>query len=93
MTRSLGRRAEHELKAEANIGKRGVTEGLLAELERRLKSRRRIKVRINRNALASGLKREDVAREVARRLNARLVEIRGRTFVIEKIESRGREGE
>ncbi|MEM4035523.1 MAG: YhbY family RNA-binding protein [Fervidicoccaceae archaeon] len=93
MTRSLGRRAEHELKAEANIGKRGVTEGLLAELERRLKSRRRIKVRINRNALASGLKREDVAREVARRLNARLVEIRGRTFVIEKIELRGREGE
>uniref|UniRef100_A0A7J3ZJ72 YhbY family RNA-binding protein n=1 Tax=Fervidicoccus fontis TaxID=683846 RepID=A0A7J3ZJ72_9CREN len=68
--------------ADVNIGKKGVTPELIREISERMKAERVLKVRINKNLLRTGIERREIAREVAERVGAELVEVRGYTFII-----------
>ena len=66
--------------ADVRIGKKGLTEGVINEIKRRLDEHRVVKVRI-------GIDVEDrrkFAREVAEKVNAKLIEVRGYTFILAK---------
>jgi len=76
-------------KAHVNIGKQGITENVIREIERRLDDEEVIKVRVLRSfKRASGREIEDIAEEVAEKVNARVVDVRGNVFVLVKIKSR-----
>jgi len=65
------------------IGKAGVTVNVLKEIERHLDMKGIIKVKMLKTALKTeGKDRFTVARDVAKKLNALLLEVRGRTFVL-----------
>ena len=69
--------------ADVIIGKRGLWPGVIEEIKRRLKEKGVIKVRALKSALkVTGLDRRELAREVARRVGAVLLDVRGRTFVL-----------
>ncbi|MCY0883900.1 MAG: YhbY family RNA-binding protein [Acidianus infernus] len=64
------------------IGKNGITEGLINEIKRQLKDHEVVKIRI-------GIKdqdRREIAKKVAELTNAKLVEVRGYTFILMKNE-------
>ena len=66
-----------------NIGKSGLSEGIVNELKRRLKEEQIIKVRILKNCpLLAELDKKSVANHVAKTVNAELVGIRGYTFIL-----------
>jgi len=75
------RRAHHG-SADVIIGKKGVTEEVLREIDARLRARGVVKVRMLRTAVDHGRARREAARYVAERLGARLMGVRGRTFVL-----------
>ncbi len=65
------------------IGKNGLSEGVLREIDRRLKEKGVVKVKALRSAIAAtGLDRRELARRVAEAVGARLLDVRGRTFVL-----------
>ncbi len=69
--------------ADVIIGKNGLSEGVLREIDRRLKEKGVIKVKALKSALAvTGLDRRELARRVAEAVRARLLDVRGRTFVL-----------
>ena len=70
--------------ADVNIGKKGVTPELIREIKERLKAKRVLKVRINRNLLKTGIDRLEIAKEIAEKVGAELIEVRGHTFIIAK---------
>jgi RNA-binding protein len=75
------------------VGKKGITEGLLAELDNVLRARGVVKVKLLRNfreayGVESGNKRE-VAAELAKALGAEVVEVRGYTIVLRRRRARG----
>ena len=81
--------------ADVIIGKRGVTESVLEEIRRRLEDKGVVKVKALRTAVkVTGMDRRSLARYVAERLGAWLLDVRGRTFVLYLPEDkrRGREG-
>jgi RNA-binding protein len=66
--------------ADVRIGKKGVTEEVVKEIKRRLDEHKVVKVKI-------GIEVEDrreFARLIAERANAKLIEIRGYTFILAK---------
>ncbi len=72
-------------RADVIIGKRGVFEGVLKEIESRLKVKEFVKVRVLKSALrVSGLDRKSIASYVAEKVGATLVDVRGRTFILYK---------
>lgn len=74
-----------------NIGKNGITEALLKEIENVLRARGVVKVKLLRSFRESTeLTREDVAQLLAEKLGARVVGIRGYVIALEKV--RGRRG-
>jgi RNA-binding protein len=75
-------RAEaQKLRAEMNIGKFGITAAVVDEVDRQLQEHRLLKVKLLASAReAQG--REDLARDLAERTGAELVEIRGNTAVL-----------
>lgn len=73
----------HHSSPDVIIGKNGITEGVIEEIKRRLKAKGVIKVKMLRTALeGSGIDRREAARLVARLAGARLMGVRGRTFVL-----------
>ncbi|OWJ53988.1 YhbY family RNA-binding protein [Pyrodictium delaneyi] len=69
--------------ADVIIGKNGLSEGVLKEIDRRLKEKGVVKVKALRTAVkVTGLDRRELARRVAEKLGARLLDVRGRTFVL-----------
>lgn len=70
--------------ADMNIGKKGVTEAVLAELAKRLDAQGVVKVRVNRNLAKKRAEVEMIAMEVAGRVGAKVVDVRGRTMVLVK---------
>jgi len=65
------------------VGKKGLTEAVLEEIDRALDAHGTVKVRLLRSYRESGdVDRREVARQVAERLNARLVGVRGFTFIL-----------
>ncbi len=75
------RRAHHG-GADVIIGKKGFTEEVLREIDRRLEAKEVVKVKMLRTAVGSGRERREAARMVAEALGARLMGVRGRTFVL-----------
>ncbi|HIH90843.1 YhbY family RNA-binding protein [Ignicoccus hospitalis] len=66
-----------------HIGKKGVTEEVLKEIRRQLKERGFVKVKIEKSVIrVLERDRREVAKEVAERLGAELLEVRGRTFIL-----------
>jgi RNA-binding protein len=85
MSESLRRRAKlaHHGRADVIIGKRGVTPEILREIDARLRAKEVVKVKMLKSAVeAEGADRRDIARFVASKLGARLMGVRGRTFVL-----------
>lgn len=82
---SLRRRAElaHHGPADVIVGKKGVTPEVLREIDRRLDIKEVVKVKLLKTAVeVEGGDRRAIARKVAEALGARLMGVRGRTFVL-----------
>ena len=104
MVRALDRRLRRlrdrvqQEPADVIIGKNGVSEGVVEEIRRRLEDKGVVKVKALRTAVkVTGLDRRSLARHVAERLGALLLDVRGRTFVLylppeRRRRSRGRGG-
>jgi Predicted RNA-binding protein containing KH domain, possibly ribosomal protein len=78
----------YRLKAEANqlspilnIGKNGVTETLIEELNKQIKANRLVKIRILKSA-EEGKDLKAIAEEIATATKSTLIEVRGRTVVL-----------
>ena len=68
-------------KATVRIGKGGVSQQILDEIDRRLEKNEIVKVKILKSAL-TGKKAKELALEVAEKTEASLVEVRGHTFIL-----------
>ena len=71
-------------RAGVNVGKRGLTESVLKEIDRRLNEDEVVKVRILKSALAvEGMDdRKKFAEVLAQKLGAEAIEVRGYTVVL-----------
>ncbi len=70
-------------KVDIQLGKSGLTEGFINEVKRRLKKQGVVKIRILKSYLKSGENdRRSIARKVAELAGARLIEVRGNTFIL-----------
>jgi len=74
-----------ELHVTLQIGKEG-PEKVMEEAERQLKKRGKIKVKVNRNIVEGRQKEftQKIAEQLARKLDAEVVWVRGRTFVLRR---------
>jgi RNA-binding protein len=71
------------IEATVNLGKGGLSEGVVEELDAQLKRHHLVKVRVQRGALGSDPAAKDAqADELASRLGAELVERRGHTVLL-----------
>lgn len=71
----------HQISPILNIGKNGVTDALIEELNKQIKANRLVKIRI----LKSAEEEKDVkaiADEIAEATRSTLIEVRGRTVVL-----------
>ncbi|MCE4618591.1 MAG: YhbY family RNA-binding protein [Desulfurococcales archaeon] len=75
------KKAHHD-SPDVLIGKKGLTEDVLKEIDNRLKKKEVVKVKMLRTAVESGRARKEMAKKVASLLGARLMGVRGRTFVL-----------
>jgi RNA-binding protein len=78
----------YQLKSEANqispvlnIGKNGVTDTLIEELNKQIKANRLVKVRVLKSA-EEGKDVKTIAEEIADATRSTLIEVRGRTVVL-----------
>ena len=69
-----------------NIGKSGITESFLKELRKSLKIHRVIKVKVLKNFRnkSESFSTKEIAEDVSRRINAKVVKVIGHTFIISK---------
>lgn len=66
------------IKLTLQIGKEGITDGVIKNLKGQLKKRKVVKVKFLKSAI-------ELAKELVEKCNGKLVEIRRNTAVIEKI--------
>jgi RNA-binding protein len=78
----------YQLKSEANqinpilnVGKNGVTDTLIEELNKQIKANRLVKVRVLKSA-EEGKDVKTIADEIAEATRSTLIEVRGRTVVL-----------
>ncbi len=78
----------YRLRAEANqlspilnIGKNGITDTLVEELNKQIKANRLVKVRVLKSA-EEGKDLKAIAEEIAAATKSTLIEVRGRTVVL-----------
>ncbi len=72
--------AGQDLQATLHIGKDGITDSLIEELNKQLDNRELVKVKINRNNPIQD--KEDIAEELEKTSQGELVEIRGKTILL-----------
>ncbi len=85
------KRKRAQTRSDINIGKKGVSAEVIKEIKRRLEKGEVVKIRILKSALeVTGLDRREIARRVAERTGSRLIEVRGRTFILAKPLDKGR---
>ena len=80
--RGVNERSRSEA-ATVRIGKKGVTETLILEILKNLRKKGIVKVKILKTGLA-GRKAKDIAEEVAKATDSRIIQIRGHTFTLRK---------
>lgn len=73
--------AAQHIEATVHVGKDGVTDDVVAEVAKQLKSKRLVKVRLLPSIEQD---RHEAAEALASRASAALVEVRGRTAVLAK---------
>lgn len=86
ITSKMKRRIKRELNAERPtiwVGKEAITPQIIGEINRQLKKRKMVKVKILRSALKEE-KTRNVADEIAQRTESILIDVRGRTFMLYK---------
>ncbi|BAB67235.1 MULTISPECIES: YhbY family RNA-binding protein [Sulfurisphaera] len=66
--------------ADVRIGKKGVTEEIINEIKRRLKEHKVVKIKIGIEVE----NRKEFARKIAELTEAKLIEVRGFTFILAK---------
>ncbi len=67
------------------IGKKGITEGIISEIDNVLEKRGMVKIKLLRNFReAYGVNRNDVAIMLSERLNACIEEVRGFTIILRR---------
>lgn len=71
-------------KPHVRIGKNGVTPGVIREIHTRLKHEGVIKVKVMKSLKRAGADIKEIAHEVASKVNADVIDIRGNVFVIAK---------
>jgi RNA-binding protein len=77
------------LESTVHIGKGGLTDGVVGELDAQLKRQHLVKVRIQRVAIGDDRQVKDAqAQELAERLGAELVERRGHTVLLYRRKAR-----
>ncbi len=82
MLKKEAKKAHHK-PADVLIGKKGLTDNVIAEIANRLKSKGVVKIKVLKKGLETvGLDRRTFAKKVSKLLGAKLAGIRGRTFVI-----------
>lgn len=82
----LKKKARHG-PPQVQIGKYGVSRGVIEEIKKRLKKHKVVKVKILKSAIqVEGKDRFEIAEEVARLTSSKLVEVRGKTFILQVVE-------
>ncbi len=71
-----------EIKATVQIGKSGITQGIKEEIKTQLKKKKIIKIKFLQNSDRDNFKEK--IEELARDVNAEIVEIRGFTTILKK---------
>ncbi|MCS7106796.1 MAG: YhbY family RNA-binding protein [Acidilobaceae archaeon] len=71
-------------RADVIVGKRGLEGSVLREIEERFKKQELVKVKMLRTVPELEEGRRELAARIAKALGARLVEVRGRTFILYK---------
>ena len=66
-----------------HIGKNGVTDPLVEEINRQLKDNKLIKVKVLKSAIEA-MPRDEIARLLAEKTGAELIEVKGNTVVLFK---------
>ncbi len=74
----------HHSRPDVIIGKRGVTREVIREISKRLKKKKIIKIKMLKTAVSTARERRELAKHVAELVNAELMGIRGRTFILYK---------
>ncbi len=73
----------HHSSPDVIVGKKGVTREVLREIDARLRKKEVVKVKLLRSSVETeGRDRRDIAKDIARAVNAKLMGVRGRTFVL-----------
>jgi len=67
--------------AKIRIGKRGITEGMITEVETILKKDKLVKIKCLKIVPTEGIKA--IAENIAKLTQSKIVEIRGKTFILE----------
>ena len=71
------------IEASTHVGKNGVTPSLIEELKRQLKDNKLIKVKLLKSAVEA-MPRAEMAKELAEKTGAELIEVKGNTVVLFK---------
>jgi RNA-binding protein len=71
------------MEAATHVGKNGVTPAIIDEISRQLKDNKLVKVKVLKSAL-EGAPRDEIARQLAEKTGAELVDIKGNTVVLYK---------
>ncbi len=75
----------HDIEPKAWIGKKGLDEGVIHEINTQLKKDGILKVEIRKGALISTeMERKEIAEKVAELTNSELIDIRGKRFILFK---------
>ncbi|MDK2781826.1 MAG: hypothetical protein PWR13_854 [Archaeoglobi archaeon] len=72
-------------KPHVQIGKAGLSEGVIEEIKRQLEDRKVIKIRFMKSIAKKREVVDDLVREIAIRTGCEVEDIRGRTAVIRKV--------
>ncbi len=70
-------------KTDLQLGKKGLTKGFINEVKKRLEKNGVVKIRILKSFIKSSMiDRREIARRVAELTGAKLIEVRGYTFIL-----------
>ncbi|MBN2153603.1 MAG: YhbY family RNA-binding protein [Candidatus Lokiarchaeota archaeon] len=67
---------------DVQIGKGGIGDAVIAHIKEQLKAKNPLKIKVLKSAISEGVDAEYYASEVSKRVHAKLVGVRGNTFVI-----------
>ena len=72
---------DRQFKVTVRIGRAGLTDTFIDELESQLKSRKVVKIKMNRGMVDSQSERNIIFQEIAERVGATLVDARGNVAI------------